>query len=53
MARESDPIQAMRAAGHSKMDTTLLYGLNDGKVQDRAVRRMQRRVRVKSKAAKA
>ena len=45
IARQSDAIQAMRTAGHSKMDTTLLYGLTDSKIQDRTVRRMQKRIR--------
>lgn len=41
IAAEADPIQAMRAAGHTRMDTTLLYGLRDLERQDRAIRKMQ------------
>jgi integrase len=41
IAAEADPIQAMRAAGHTRMDTTLLYGLQDFERQDKAIRRMQ------------
>ena len=44
IAHESDPSQAMRAAGHSKMDTSLLYGLADQERQDQAIRRHQERV---------
>jgi len=44
IAHESDPYQAMRAAGHSKMDTSLLYGLADEERQDEAIRRIQERV---------
>lgn len=41
IAAACDPIQAMRAAGHSSMDTTLLYGLQDLVRQDAAIRRTQ------------
>lgn len=41
IAAEADPIQAMRAAGHTRMDTTLLYGLSDFERQESAIRRMQ------------
>ncbi|HXK02113.1 MAG TPA: hypothetical protein VMS37_06905 [Verrucomicrobiae bacterium] len=36
-ANESDPYQAMRAAGHSKFDTNLLFGLTDEKRQEEAI----------------
>ena len=44
IAHESDPYQAMRAAGHSKMDTSLLYGLADEERQEQSIRRIQERV---------
>jgi integrase len=44
IASESDPFQAMRAAGHSKMDTALLYGLADEERQDKTIRSIQKRV---------
>ena len=44
IANESDPYQAMRAAGHSKMDTSLLYTLADEKRQEEAICRIQERV---------
>ena len=44
IAHESDPFQAMRAAGHSKMDTALLYGLADEERQDKTIRSIQKRV---------
>ncbi len=44
IANESDPYQAMRAAGHSKMDTSLLYGLVDEQRQEQAICRIQERV---------
>ena len=44
IANESDPYQAMRAAGHSKMDTNLLYGLADEQRQEEAICRIQERV---------
>jgi hypothetical protein len=34
----------MRAAGHSKMDTTLLYVLSDRERQEAAIRRAQEAV---------
>jgi integrase len=44
IAHESDPYQAMRAAGHSKMDTSLGYALVDEERQDQTIRRYQQRV---------
>ena len=41
IANESDPYQAMRAAGHSKMDTSLLYTLADEKRQEEAICRIR------------
>jgi hypothetical protein len=37
IARETGAMQAMRAAGHTKMDTTLLYELADQKAQEQAI----------------
>lgn len=44
IAAGADPIQAMRAAGHTRMDTTLLYGLRDLERQDAAIRKMQKAI---------
>jgi integrase len=44
IASESDPFQAMRAAGHSKMDTSLLYALADEQRQDETIRSIQKRL---------
>lgn len=41
IAATAGPFQAMRAAGHSHMDTTLLYGLADFERQEAAIRTMQ------------
>jgi integrase len=35
-------IQACRVAGHSRMDTTLLYGLDDYALQEKAIRKIQK-----------
>jgi integrase len=47
----ADVIQAMRAAGHTRVDTTLLYGLRDLERQEAAIRRMQGLILGKEKAA--
>jgi integrase len=39
-----DPFQLMRIAGHAHADESLLYTLNDGGQQDRAVREFQAKV---------
>ena len=44
IANEADPYQAMRAAGHSKPDMSLLYTLADEKRQEEAICRIQERV---------
>ncbi len=44
IASESDPYQAMRAAGHSNMDTSLLYALTDEQRQEKTIRSIQERV---------
>lgn len=41
MAAFADPIQAMRLAGHTRMEVTLLYGLNDLSRQSAAICRFQ------------
>lgn len=41
IAAAAGAIQAMRAAGHSTMDVTLLYGLSDLRLQEAAIRAMQ------------
>lgn len=41
VAAYSDPIQAMRLAGHTRMEVTLLYGLNDSPRQAAAIRQFQ------------
>jgi integrase len=41
LAEQSDAFQAMRLAGHSKMDMTLRYAIRDVERQDAAVRRVQ------------
>lgn len=45
IAANADAVQAMRAAGHSRMDVTLGYGLNDLSRQDEAIRRLQRAIK--------
>lgn len=45
IAANADALQAMRAAGHSRMDVTLGYGLNDLSRQDEAIRRLQRAIK--------
>jgi integrase len=44
IAAGAGAFQAMRAAGHSKADTTLLYVLSDYGEQERAIRRAQEAV---------
>jgi len=41
IAREADAIQASRVAGHTRMDQTLLYGLDEYVEQERAIRTIQ------------
>jgi integrase len=48
MAHEADAVQAMKMAGHAKLDMTELYGLSDLKRQAGAVRRHQAKVMGKS-----
>ena len=43
-SRDAPAKRAMRAAGHSKMDTSLLYTLADEKRQEEAICRIQERV---------
>lgn len=42
ISANSDAIQACRVAGHSRMDTTLLYGLDDYAIQESAIKMMQK-----------
>lgn len=41
VAAYADPIQAMRMAGHTRMEVTLLYGLTDSPRQAAAIRKFQ------------
>ncbi|MBL8233139.1 MAG: tyrosine-type recombinase/integrase [Bryobacterales bacterium] len=47
IASQADPLQAMRAAGHTHMDVTLLYTLNDFARQEAAVRTFQEQLGLK------
>lgn len=41
IAREAGVIQACRIAGHTRMDHTLLYGLDERREQERAITTIQ------------
>lgn len=45
LVREMDPFQAMRMAGHSRLDMSLHYVETDNTAQDKAVRAMQKETR--------
>ena len=45
LVREMDPFQAMRMAGHSRLDMTQHYVQTDTAAQDKAIRRVQKEMR--------